>query len=304
MKHRKPTRRQQSQHWKPTGRQGRSVRGEMMTTDKEKKAIKFLEDNDIFPYDFGDEMAPDNEDFYQEEDVYKALALARQDERKKIRARVEPSIQELFSCSVCGKEDDTGGFEKPRRFCPYCLSLEIEKGKLQGEKDEREKCDKEVAGMTCACDDDANQICGFHRNKEKEQFEKGEQAGREEVKSGMEKEKLYCSECDCVYIKLNGDENDKGVCPYSFCPSNTDKDKRIASLESEVKALKETAGSATQSVIIPELEAQMAFEIPLMLDVLRDRCNKYEIALEKILKDHHLCGCDEIAKQALKKERK
>jgi hypothetical protein len=42
----------------------------------------------------------------------------------------------------------------------------------------------------------------------------------------------------------------------------------------------------------------------LMLDVLRDRCNKYEIALEKILKDHHLCGCDEIAKQALKKERK
>jgi hypothetical protein len=55
-----------------------------MATDEEKKARKWLDEQDIFPYDFGDYMPPDNEDFYQEEDVYKAMALARQDERQLI----------------------------------------------------------------------------------------------------------------------------------------------------------------------------------------------------------------------------
>jgi hypothetical protein len=278
----------------------------MMTTDKEKKAIKFLEDNDIFPYDFGDEMAPDNEDFYQEEDVYKALALARQDERKKIRARVEPSIQELFSCSVCGKEDDTGGFEKPRRFCPYCLSLEIEKGKLQGEKDEREKCDKEVAGMTCACDDDANQICGFHRNKEKEQFEKGEQAGREEV---SERKLTCCCTLDTKTSEYHVCEFHKALAEQMKQAGREEKEKERQQDIREIKRFEDGAYiekalplNKENLIRITEDDEQTIRRLDNKIASLKAEVKELREALVKVLDSGCLCEyCREIAKSALAK---
>lgn len=60
--------------------------------------------------------------------ILKLLAMAVQKERKRMQDLVSPQIKELFSCSICKKEDDTGNFEKPQRFCPYCLSQEVKKG--------------------------------------------------------------------------------------------------------------------------------------------------------------------------------
>ena len=50
---------------------------------------------------------------------------------------------EIFKCSVCKKED-TAQFEKPTRYCPYCLKLHDEKVA----KAERERILKELLKMS------------------------------------------------------------------------------------------------------------------------------------------------------------
>jgi len=240
-----------------------------MTTDLEKKARKWLDEQDIFPYDFGDEMPPDDEDFYQEEDVYKAITLARQN---------ADETHHLKVCMECQENDkkvrqDERGRSITQAVYDLAIKESFEKGKEKGYIEAWHGLDIPILWKEYAeCDDakltdDAKEI----KRKLLWLFEKGKQAGRTEqlakdfiVKHPDKKECcVICGKKPDIIIHADCALG-KGVIPKRM----SEKNDRIAELEREIGETSETRSHLEAEIASLELELKDASEIQ---DVHRDR---------------------------------
>ena len=254
-----------------------------MTTDLEKKARKWLDEQDIFPYDFGDEMPPDDEDFYQEEDVYKAITLARQN---------ADETHHLKVCMECQENDkkvrqDERGRSITQAVYDLAIKESFEKGKEKGYIEAWHGLDIPILWKEYAeCDDakltdDAKEI----KRKLLWLFEKGKQAGRTEqlakdfiVKHPDKKECcVICGKKPDIIIHADCAVG-KGVISKRM----SEKNDRIAELEAELMEV-----SKAKMVAITDAETKK------MLEVQRDRIAELEGALKEALKELRHKSSDE-----------